>query len=104
MPRRDESAHSVVRLMRAQQREEDVAVLPCQTAQCQHLAANGERAGLHAELQAFAGHQSVHLDRPGEQHVCRIDGLLGEHAVGTVLDDAGLLAGDLASVCPRNRS
>ena len=50
---------------------------------------------MHAELEALPGHGRAHLGRAAQQHLGRLERLLGQDGDRAGLDDAGLLAGDL---------
>ena len=59
------------------------------------LAADGQLAADHAELQALPGDRGADLGRAAEQDLRGGGRLLGDDRDGAGLDDAGLLGGDL---------
>ena len=61
----------VLRLVRAEQRQEDLLVLAAQALQAHLLAADGDPALQHAELGALAGDDGLDLDRAADQRVER---------------------------------
>ncbi len=69
-------------------------IVPAQATQLQPLAADGQVAVEHAELDPLPGHGRAHRRGPAEQHLGGGDGLLGEHGDGTGFDDAALIRGD----------
>ena len=75
---RGQRGDRVLRLVRAEQRQEDLLVLPAQALQPQLLAADGDPPLEHAELGALPGDDGLHLDRPAHQRVQRGGLLVGE--------------------------
>ena len=70
----------VLRLVGAEQRQEDLLVLAAQALQPHLLPADGDPPLQHAELGALAGDDRLHLDRPADQRVERARLLVGEDA------------------------
>ena len=69
----------VLRLVRAEQRQEDLVVLAAEALQPQLLTADGDPALEHAELGALPRDDRLDLDRPADQRVQRAGLLVGEH-------------------------
>ena len=90
----------VLRLVGAEQRQEDLLVLAAQALQAHLLPADGDPPLQHAELGALAGDDGLHLDGPAHQGVERARLLVGQHGDRVGLDDPGLLAGDRGDVGP----
>ena len=84
----------VLRLVGAEQRQEDLLVLAAQALQPHLLAADGDPPLEHAELGALAGDDRLDLDRAAHQRVERARLLVGEDRDRVGLDDPGLLPRD----------
>ena len=68
---RGQRGDRVLRLVGAEQRQEDLLVLAAEALQAHLLPADGDPALEHAELGALAGDDGLHLDRPADQGVER---------------------------------
>ena len=77
-----ERAGRVVRHVGAVQRQEDLVVGAAHALQRQHLPADRDVPGEHAELQSLPSDRGLLLDRPPQQHLGCLQRLLGEHDGG----------------------
>ena len=97
---RGQRGDGVLRLVGAEQRQEDLLVLAAQALQPHLLPADGDPPLEDAELGALPRDDGLDLDRPPDQRVERAGLLVGEHRDGVGLDDPGLLPRDRRDVRP----
>jgi hypothetical protein len=82
--------------MGAVERQEDVLDRPFGAIDTDHLAADRQLPADHPEVDSLPLGQCADIGATLEQHLRCLGTLTGQDRVGSRLDDAGLLGGDLS--------